>query len=91
MVNDDINISPTDRSEDSPEHIEMMMFPNEILKNILMYVDDHSMGSVALVCRTFYEIVCELERDKIPLELSYSEVKRHFVHLEIISLTIIWS
>lgn len=61
------------------EEFEMITLPIEIIKNILMYVDDHSRPNVSLVCHTFYELICELERDKGPLELRYSEVKYFFL------------
>lgn len=61
-------------NEDTRENVEMMNLPIEIIKNILAYVDDHSRPNAALVCRTFYELICELERDRNPLDLLYSEV-----------------
>lgn len=52
----------------------MFKLPIEIIKNILLYVDDYSRPNAALVCRTFYELICELDRDKHPLDLLFSEV-----------------
>ncbi|XP_037044486.1 uncharacterized protein LOC119080316 [Bradysia coprophila] len=74
MATDNIEASPMEYNEDPPKDVEMLKLPIEIIKNILLYVDDHSRPNAALVCRTFYELICELDRDKNPLDLLYSEI-----------------
>lgn len=74
MATGNIEASPMECNKDPPKDVEMWKLPIEIIKNILLYVDDHSRPNAALVCRTFYELICELDRDKNPLDLLYSEV-----------------
>lgn len=74
MANSNIDTSPTESNEDSLEESQFLKLPIEIIRNILLYVDDRSRSNVALVCQLFYELICELERDKNPLDLCYTEV-----------------
>lgn len=75
MANDSIKVSSVECDEDPFEEGKMLKLPIEMVKKILMYVDDLSRPNVALVCQTFYELICELERDKNPLNLCFSEVQ----------------
>lgn len=59
---------------EDPSKMEMLKLPIEIIRIILMYVGNNSRANAALVCHTFYDLICELERDKNPLDLLYSEV-----------------
>lgn len=71
MANDNIEASSI---ECDGEEGKMLKLPIEMVKKILMYVDDLSRQNAALVCHTFYESICELDRDKNPVHLSFSEV-----------------
>lgn len=70
-------VSPIECSSNTFEEgeIELLSLPIEILKHILSYVNEPSRKNVVLVCQTFYELICELERDKNPLDICYSEVR----------------
>lgn len=65
--------------EEPSDKLELLTLPIEIIKNILLYVDDQSRPKTTLVCRTFHELICELERDKIPLDLVHSQVRNIFL------------
>ncbi|CRK96403.1 CLUMA_CG009820, isoform A [Clunio marinus] len=53
---------------------ELMDLPEEILLYILKFVNISSRYDVSQVCRKFYELVCTLERDCLPIELSYEQI-----------------
>lgn len=75
MANDDINALPTKCTTDLLKEVKVITLPVEIIKKILIYVDHHSRANAALVCHTFYDLICELERDRNPIDLCYSDVK----------------
>lgn len=79
MANDQRNESSIECNADPVEEIEMLDLPVEIIRHILMYVDDQSRFDCALVCHTFYDLICELDRDKNLLDLCFSEVRLQFV------------
>lgn len=56
---------------------EFSSLPEEILLNIFRFVDN-SRFNIGLVCKKFYELLLELERDSHPLVLSYTEVINAF-------------
>ncbi|CRK96301.1 CLUMA_CG009720, isoform A [Clunio marinus] len=53
---------------------ELMDLPEEILLYILKFVNISSRYNVSQVCKKFYELVCTLERDCLPVELSYEQI-----------------
>ncbi|CRL07527.1 CLUMA_CG020492, isoform A [Clunio marinus] len=53
---------------------ELMNLPEEILLYILKFVNISSRSNVSQVCRKFYELVCTLEKDCLPLKLSYKQI-----------------
>lgn len=53
---------------------EFLSLPEEALLHIFKFVNIASRFKIGLVCRKFYGLLCELERDCHPLVLSYSEV-----------------
>jgi F-box-like len=42
--------------------LELMNLPPEVVREILTYVPCH--WNVALVCKDFYEHVCDIEKDR---------------------------
>lgn len=74
MANELLSVSPTECSQNTFDEEEILKLPIEVLKNILKFVDEPSLKKAILVCHRFYVVICELERDKNPLQLSYSEV-----------------
>lgn len=77
MANENISFShsPAECDEDCPNKENMLeILPTEIIKHFLTYTDEYSRACAALVCRKFYDIICDLERDKQPLYLRYREV-----------------
>lgn len=78
MATDNINAMPTECTEDQSKEVKMLTLPVEIIKKILSYVEHHSRSNAALVCHTFYELICELERDRNPIDICYSDVKLNF-------------
>lgn len=47
--------------------IDLMQFPDEILLNILSFVPKRF--EVATVCKKFYELICEIDRNKYVLTI----------------------
>lgn len=82
---DELSVSPIEYSENAWDKEDILTLPIEMVKNILSYVDEPSRRKVVLVCHTFYELICELERDKIPLDLSFSEVAYFVSSIETVS------
>ncbi len=77
-----MNVSPTEHDgDDVSDEPSILILPIEMLKKVLMYVDDYSRVNASLVCHTFYELICELDRDKNPLSLRYSEVIAACFHI----------
>lgn len=66
--------------ETSSEPAEFKL-PEEILLETLSYVDFKSRREASLVCRSFYELICFLEKDLVPLNLNDSQVRDGHVEL----------
>ncbi|CRL08625.1 CLUMA_CG021316, isoform A [Clunio marinus] len=56
------------------QEIHLLNLTDEIFLNIFSYVNISSRKKVSRVCRRFYELMCIVERDCHPLELSYSQI-----------------
>lgn len=56
------------------EELNITGFPLEVLENIFSFLNVATRRDVALVCQQFYEAVCELEKDKIVIEVSSDDV-----------------
>lgn len=56
------------------EEDQLLSLPDECFTRIFTYLDLSSRAEAMLVCSRFYELICYLEKDKHPLELSYSQV-----------------
>lgn len=52
--------------------IRLLDLPDELLLEILTYIPQNEL--VSLACKQFYSLVCDYEKDRHPLELSYSEL-----------------
>jgi hypothetical protein len=61
----------------SMEEDQFIQLPEEVLLNILSYVDYPSRPKVVLVCKTLYNLICELEKDQFALELSWKQVNQN--------------
>lgn len=54
--------------------INILQLPEEVIEEIISHVDLKSRRNLAPACRTLYKILCRIERDKFPLEITYSQV-----------------
>ncbi|CRK91670.1 CLUMA_CG005319, isoform A, partial [Clunio marinus] len=59
--------------------------PDEIFFHIFQYVNISSRKTVSLVCRKFYELICIVERDCHPLDLSYQQICDGDIHDSIVN------
>ncbi|CRL08610.1 CLUMA_CG021574, isoform A [Clunio marinus] len=67
------------------QEIHILNLPNEILLYIFNYVNISSRKVVSEVCRKFYELICIVERDCHPLELSFQQIYNEDVRISIIN------
>lgn len=56
------------------EELNILGLPLEVLENIFSFLNVATLRDVALVCQQFYEVVCEVEKDKIVIEISSDDV-----------------
>lgn len=54
------------------QDIQFLDLPDELILNILSYLTQNE--PISLTCKQLYFLVCESEKDKHPLDLSYSEL-----------------
>lgn len=66
-------------SQTALEEDQFLKLPDECFIRIFKFLDFPSSANVALVCSRFYELICDLERDKHPLELCYSQASEILV------------
>jgi F-box domain len=59
------------------EKSPLYQLPEEVLLNVLSFVDYSSRADVALVCKEFYNLLCDLEKDQFALELSWKQVNEN--------------
>lgn len=61
------------------EEDQLLFLPDECFFNIFKFVDFPSRANVRLVCKRFYDLICDLEKDKHHLELGHSHVSIHIL------------
>lgn len=62
----------------APSNLEEDQFlgmPEEVFTTVFSFIPISERSSLALVCQKFYDIICELEKDAYPLELSFQQVR----------------
>lgn len=55
------------------EEDQILALPEEVFFQIFSYVPTCRRSSVALVCQKFYDLLCVLEKDEYPIELSFQQ------------------
>lgn len=54
---------------------EVLLLPDEVFINIFRFLDSATRENVGMVCTRFNELLCQLEKDKNPLDLCFSQVR----------------
>lgn len=70
------------------EEDQLLFLPDECFRKIFKYVDFPSRSNLALVCKRFYELVCDMEKNRHPLEIGYYQVSLNSDYLKLFQKTI---
>lgn len=54
----------TDSNDKLMDVFDILALPEESLLHVFSFLDHDSCNECALVCKSFYEMVCEAERDQ---------------------------